>query len=49
LPDALAVLALNQLKKLERFNEHRRKIAEFYQKKLKELSHFELPPVADAR
>lgn len=34
MPDALAVLALNQLKKLERFNEHRRKIAEFYEKTL---------------
>lgn len=34
-PDALAALALNQFKKLERFDRHRRKIANFYQKKLK--------------
>ncbi|MFH1049016.1 MAG: aminotransferase class I/II-fold pyridoxal phosphate-dependent enzyme [Patescibacteria group bacterium] len=32
LPNALAVLALNQFKKLERFNNHRRKIAEIYDK-----------------
>lgn len=30
LPDALAVLALNQFKKLDRFNFHRKKIAQFY-------------------
>jgi dTDP-4-amino-4,6-dideoxygalactose transaminase len=30
LPEALASLALNQFKKLERFNEHRQKIALFY-------------------
>ncbi len=30
-PNILAVLALNQFKKLERFNNHRRKIAEIYQ------------------
>ena len=35
LPDKLAVLALNQFKKLENFNEHRRKIAELYYNKLK--------------
>jgi dTDP-4-amino-4,6-dideoxygalactose transaminase len=35
LPDKLAVLALNQFKKLEKFNEHRRKIAELYYNKLK--------------
>ena len=41
LPNALAILALNQFKKLERFNEHRRKIAKFYEEDLKEK--FELP------
>jgi dTDP-4-amino-4,6-dideoxygalactose transaminase len=41
LPNALAILALNQFKKLERFNEHRRKIAKFYEENLKEK--FELP------
>jgi len=40
-PNALAILALNQFKKLERFNEHRRKIAKFYEDNLKEK--FELP------
>lgn len=36
MPNALAVLALNQLKKLGRFNEHRKKIAEFYKNNLGE-------------
>ncbi len=35
LPNALATLALNQFKKLERFNEHRRQIASFYERELK--------------
>jgi len=35
LPNALATLALNQFKKLERFNEHRREIADFYENGLK--------------
>ncbi len=30
MPEALTQLALNQFKKLDRFNEHRREIAEFY-------------------
>jgi dTDP-4-amino-4,6-dideoxygalactose transaminase len=30
LPNALAILALNQFNKLEKFNSHRQKIAEFY-------------------
>lgn len=34
LPNALAVLALNQFQKLEKFNRHRREIAEFYAKEL---------------
>ncbi len=42
-PNALAELALNQFKKLERFNQHRQKIAEFYYNELRELSFFELP------
>jgi dTDP-4-amino-4,6-dideoxygalactose transaminase len=41
-PNALAILAKNQFKKLERFNEHRRKIAKFYQENLKN-SKFILP------
>jgi len=42
LPNALAILALNQFKKLERFNEHRREMAKFYQENLKN-SKFILP------
>jgi len=42
LPNALAILALNQFKKLERFNEHRREIAAFYQDALKN-TNFVLP------
>lgn len=34
LPNALAILALNQFKKLETFNRHRREIADFYYKEL---------------
>ena len=41
-PNALAVLALNQFKKLEKFNEHRRQIAEFYEEELKD-TNFILP------
>ncbi len=40
LPNALAILGLNQFKKLERFNEHRREIAKFYER---ELINFYLP------
>ena len=39
--NALAILAENQLKKLERFNRHRREIAEFYRQELKD--RFEMP------
>ncbi len=48
LPNALAILALNQLKKLDRFNDHRKEIAEFYFKAL-ENSPFELPKIFDDR
>lgn len=34
MPNALALLALNQFKKLEKFNQHRKKVAEFYFQKL---------------
>jgi dTDP-4-amino-4,6-dideoxygalactose transaminase len=43
LPNALASLALNQFKRLDKFNEYRRGIAEFYYENLKD-SKFELPP-----
>jgi len=42
LPNALATLALNQFKKLERFNNHRKEIADFYFQNLKNTS-FDLP------
>jgi len=44
LPNALAELALNQFKKLEKFNNHRKEIADFYYNELKEFYSFELPP-----
>jgi len=41
-PNALATLALNQFRKLERFNKHRQKTASFYEKELKNTG-FNLP------
>ncbi len=41
MPNALAVLALNQLEKLEKFNRHRREIVRFYKKNLKK--EFKMP------
>lgn len=46
LPSALAVLAQNQLRKLERFNLHRKKIAEFYRQELANSS-FVLPELKE--
>lgn len=43
-PNALAILALNQFKKLERFNGHRQEIAKFYGNELKKTK-FILPLV----
>jgi dTDP-4-amino-4,6-dideoxygalactose transaminase len=43
LSNALALLALNQFKKLDRFNKHRKEIAEIYREELKNTS-FNLPP-----
>ena len=48
LPNALAVLALNQFKKLEKFNTHRKEIARFYFEALKNSS-FELPITLEDR
>ncbi|MFZ3073515.1 MAG: aminotransferase class I/II-fold pyridoxal phosphate-dependent enzyme [Minisyncoccales bacterium] len=48
LPNALAVLALNQFKKLGEFNAHRRKLAELYYNELKD-SGFVLPPRLNGR
>ena len=46
LPDALAILALNQFKKLERFNNHRKEIANFYYNELKNTP-FKLPSATE--
>ena len=45
--NALAILALNQFKKLERFNEHRREIANFYEDELKNTKF--ILPLAKSR
>ena len=42
LPNALAILGLHQFKKLERFNKHRRGVAEIYSKEL-DRNNFILP------
>ncbi len=39
LPNALAILALRQFKKLERFNAHRKEIAEFYSRALRDTKY----------
>ncbi|PJE58043.1 MAG: hypothetical protein COU81_02920 [Candidatus Portnoybacteria bacterium CG10_big_fil_rev_8_21_14_0_10_36_7] len=38
MPNALAILALNQFKKLSRFNDHRKEIASIYTKELTEIN-----------
>ncbi len=48
LPNVLAILALNQFKKLEKFNQHRQEIADFYYNELKDTS-FKLPPKLNDR
>jgi dTDP-4-amino-4,6-dideoxygalactose transaminase len=42
LPNALAIMALNQFSKLEKFNSHRKAVAEYYYKNLKDTK-FQLP------
>jgi len=37
MPNALAVLALNQMRKLKRFNQHRKEVAEIYQHELRDI------------
>jgi len=46
LPNALALMALNQFNKLERFNNHRQQIANYYYENLKGTK-FELPAKMD--
>jgi dTDP-4-amino-4,6-dideoxygalactose transaminase len=41
LPSALAVLAMNQFKKADKFNKHRQEIADFYEKHLGNQNHLE--------
>ncbi|MBI4837262.1 MAG: DegT/DnrJ/EryC1/StrS family aminotransferase [Candidatus Portnoybacteria bacterium] len=41
MPNALAILGLNQLKKVEEFNAHRRELAKFYGEKLQPFCHSE--------
>jgi len=47
-PNALAILVLNQFRKLERFNNHRKETAKIYFENLKNSS-FELPKIFDGR
>jgi len=46
MPDALAVLALHQFKKLERFNAYRKELAIFYYKELRD-TEFILPSISN--
>jgi len=39
MPNALAIFALNQFRKLDRFNQHRKKIANFYYNELKNTKY----------
>jgi perosamine synthetase len=48
LPNALAILALNQFQKLDKYNQHRQKIAHIYFEALKDRG-FVLPPTPAAR
>jgi dTDP-4-amino-4,6-dideoxygalactose transaminase len=48
LPNALVMMALNQFNKLEKFNHHRRKVADYYYDKLKD-TRYELPGKFDKR
>lgn len=42
LPNALSILALNQLRKLDRFNKYRREMADFYAKELANNPDYEI-------
>lgn len=43
MPNALAILALHQLHKIDKFNSHRRKLVAIYEKELQGLEQVELP------
>ena len=47
--DILAAIALEQLKKLDFMNDKRNKIAEFYNKNLKDVSNIKIPEIKDDR
>lgn len=50
LPNALAVLGLNQLKKLDKFNEHRKELAKVYEVELRKNKRLFLPkPIAKSK
>ena len=46
LPNALAVLADNQFKKLEKFNQRRKKIAQYYFENIKEIKNIQLSKIS---
>ena len=48
MPNALALLALNQLKKVERYNSHRKKIAGLYEKEFSHLDRQRIYKDADS-
>ncbi len=43
-PHALAILLINQLKKLERYNENRKQVADFYRDQMSQKSDFKFTP-----
>ncbi len=45
MPNALAILGLNQLKKIDKYNAHRRKLAEIYERELAPLKAVSFLPV----
>lgn len=45
MPNALAILAMNQLAKLDKFNNHRRQIAKVYNQELKDLDFLTTPNI----
>jgi dTDP-4-amino-4,6-dideoxygalactose transaminase len=47
LPNALALLGINQLKKIERFNNHRRYLADLYRKELRSIEIINFPKVLE--
>ncbi|KKT82146.1 MAG: hypothetical protein A3H88_01940 [Candidatus Blackburnbacteria bacterium RIFCSPLOWO2_02_FULL_44_9] len=47
LPPMLAILAKNQFKKLNRFNTHRKRIADYYFRSLRNKKNIELPPLGN--